>query len=92
MVVMYLTWMLVKRPTAAQVAADGTPLAPDQRPSIFRRAWSVLTYSDLVDIRTVNLQRDEHEEEPEDVADDAERETRLKGRWRWLWKLYYAVV
>ena len=36
--------------------------------------------------------RDEHEEEPEDVADDAERETRLKGRWRWLWKLYYAVV
>ena len=52
----------------------------------------MLTYNDQVDITTVDLQRDEHNEEPEDAADDQDREAKLHGRWRWFWKVYYAIV
>lgn len=92
MLVMYITWSLLKRPAPPSTAADGTPLPPDERPGALWRAWRFLAYSDVVDVRTVDLRRDEHEEEPEDAADDAAREVKLQGRARWLWRVYYAVV
>ena len=92
MLIMYLTWSSLKRPTLPSTAADGTPLSPDERPGVLRRAWRFVASSDVVDVRTVDLRRDEHEEEPEDAVDDAAREGKLQGRARWLWRLYYAVV
>ena len=43
-------------------------------------------------VKSRTLRRDEHDEEPEDTADDAAREAKLKGRWGWVWKVFYAVV
>ena len=91
MLVMYTTWMFVKRPYSQQgVSSNDT--TTERNASKMRKTWDRIVYSDLVDIGTVDLRKDEHEEEPEDAADDAEREVKLQGRWRWLWKLYYVIV
>ncbi|KAI0329218.1 hypothetical protein GY45DRAFT_1280260 [Cubamyces sp. BRFM 1775] len=99
MIVMYLAWMLLRRPRPASSAPTMTPAAASEadaqraeRQSVSRRIWRVLTYHDNVDVRTVDLRRDEHEEEEEDRADDERREAKMKSRWGWLWKVYYAVV
>ncbi|KAJ4493882.1 amino acid permease-domain-containing protein [Lentinula edodes] len=52
-------------------------------------------YNDIVDVNTVDLYRDEHDEEEEDRVDDVERERRLKGSnlvQRTLWKLFYFIA
>ena len=54
--------------------------------------WELVSYNDSVNVSTVDLMRDEHEESAEDLEDDLEREENLKGRYRWLWRVYYAVV
>ena len=96
MIVMYLLWMLIRQPAppSAPVAlpTDGQAAPDPSRTSFARRVWGFLTYNDAVDVRTVDLKQDEHEEEPADYADDARRESKLKGRYGWLWKVYYAVV
>lgn len=93
---MYFAWIIIKRPAPLSARPttppETTPVEPPQKPGILRRVWRRVAYSDAVDIRTVDLRRDEHEEEPEDVADDLEREVHLKGRWGPLWKVYYAIV
>ncbi|OJT15330.1 hypothetical protein TRAPUB_8126 [Trametes pubescens] len=95
MIFMYFAWIIIKRPaplSARPTTPQETQVEPSQKPGILRRVWRRVAYSDAVDIRTVDLRRDEHEEEPEDVADDLEREAHLKGRWGPLWKVYYAIV
>ncbi|RPD78334.1 hypothetical protein L226DRAFT_502776 [Lentinus tigrinus ALCF2SS1-7] len=94
LIVMYIAYMLIRRPRAssAPIALPTETEPVPQHHSIPRRVWNVLTYNDQVDIKTVDLKRDEHEEEPGDVADDEEREMKLHGRWRWFWRIYYAVV
>ncbi|EJF57625.1 hypothetical protein DICSQDRAFT_140179 [Dichomitus squalens LYAD-421 SS1] len=96
MLVMYLLWMLIWRPSPSSAPVSlptGDQVASGPaRKSLSRRVWDFLTYNDAVDVRTVDLKRDEHEEEAADLADDARRESKLKGRYRWLWKVYYAVV
>ncbi|KAI0695946.1 amino acid permease-domain-containing protein [Cerioporus squamosus] len=94
LIVMYVGYMLVRRPrplsTQTALPTDTEPVP--QHPSIPRRVWNVLTYNDQVDIKIVDLRRDEHHEEAEDLADDEQREAKLHGRWRWFWKVYYAIV
>ena len=92
MLVMYIAWTLFKRPSPLSTAPDDTPASQNQRSNVLHRVWATLTYTDIVNIHTVDLRRDEHDEEPEDTADDAAREAKLKGRWGWVWKVYYAVV
>lgn len=96
MLIMSVGWMLVKWPSTRPSALDSpaqpplpatatTPLMPSRR---LRWRWR---YHDLVDIRTVDLKRDEYPEQETDRTDE-EREERLKGGKRLLWKLYYAIV
>ena len=49
-------------------------------------------FTDLVDVHTVDLYRDEHTEDEWDRQDDEEREQRLKGRWRLLWRIWYLIA
>ena len=103
MIVMYLAWLLIKRiplhlhkandyeesipspaiPPATSAAA--TPLAPYRAPRHVR-------WFDLVDTKTVDLFRDEHEESAVEELEEEERATRLAGRWRWAWHVYYLVA
>ena len=97
MIVMYFAWMLLRRPKPASTSALSPAVSdadaqPTERQSIGRRVWRFLTYHDNVDVRTVDLKRDEHEEEEEDRVDDERREAKLKGRWGPLWRVYFAVV
>lgn len=94
LIVMYVGYMLVRRPgpSSAQTALPtGTEAVPQHR-SVPRRVWNVLTYNDQVDVKTVDLRRDEYHEAAEDIADNTQREAKFHGRWRWFWKVYYAVV
>ncbi|KII94587.1 hypothetical protein PLICRDRAFT_97452 [Plicaturopsis crispa FD-325 SS-3] len=82
MLVMYVVWMLLKRPLPSSA------LSPETTPS--RSGW---WYSDLVDIRTVDLRRDEHEEEIDDKVDDEQRIRRISKRYSgWAWRVFYWVV
>ena len=94
LIIMYIGYMLIRRPrlSSARIALPSEDEPVPQPRSFPRRVWGVLTYNDQVDITTVDLQRDEHNEEPEDAADDQDREAKLHGRWRWFWKVYYAIV
>lgn len=83
MVVMYVGWMLIRRPEPnLPMSSSGTPV-----PTTRRKWWT----SDLVDINIVDLHRDEYHEEQVDQLDD-KREMRARGKARWLWKAYYWVV
>lgn len=96
MLVMYFTWLFIKRPQLSPLDPttlhEDNPIGPPQRPSIVRRAWTSFPLHDSVNTQTVDLRRDEHHEDAEDAADDERRDAKLKGRWRKLWKVYYAVV
>ena len=101
MIVMYLTWLLLKRiplnlhkahsdsedsiDGPQRAASHSTPLAPYRAPRRVR-------WFDLVDTKTVDLYRDEHHETEVDTEDDEERDARLSGRYRWAWWLYYMVA
>ena len=58
---------------------------------IFYVIWKLVRRTRWVDIRTVDLHRDEHVDGAEDTDDDKAREKRLSTSWpkRWLWKAYY---
>lgn len=80
MLVMFIFWMLLKRPGlhSSHPGMSGT----------LTGAW----YSDLVDVKTVDLSRDEYAEGDHDRADDEQRVIRMKGSKGYLWKLYYWIV
>ena len=92
---MYLAWMLIWRPSPFKPIAlptdEGSTPETVQKP-VLLRVWELVSYNDAVDINTVDLRRDEHEEEAADLADDAERDEKLKGRFGWFWRAYYAIV
>lgn len=96
LIVMYIAWMIIKRPGSTpstlpppSTSPTSTPITDIQQDSPIRRRW---WYSDLVDIKAVDLVRDEYEEDEEDKEDDEERDTRLGGKWRLLWRIYYWLV
>lgn len=108
---MYIIWSLtrgVRTPARipgppASPSEPRNPRSPSQTPLFNGRASSrdrpsktkLLRYLDVVDVYTVDLYRDEHEEEEEDRAEDGERERRTKGTnvvQRTLWKLFYLVA
>jgi len=81
MIVMYILWMLIKRP--------GLQVSPSS--SQEKRRW----HSDLVNVNTVDLSRDEYQDEEEDKIDDETRHNRItKGNpgTRALWRLFYVVA
>lgn len=96
MIFMYLVWMLIRRPDPNAEAAARLPDNADNADGsstsakpIARRKWWT---SDLVDVNTVDLTRDEYEEQVVDKVDDERIERRYAGKWRWAWRVYYALV
>jgi AAT family amino acid transporter len=81
MIVMCTAWMLIKRPRSNSSAQTAQS----------RRFW----YSDLVDVNTVDLSKDEYHDEESDHIEDETRIRRMtKGNlgMRILWRLYYVVA
>ncbi|KAJ6558481.1 amino acid permease-domain-containing protein [Mycena vulgaris] len=86
MVVMYLTWALLKRPamprssgTAPSPSSPLLPRPPSQNSS--GKWW----FADLVDFQTVDLNSDQYEDEDADKHDEDQRRNRT-GIWQ---RLYY---
>ncbi|KAF4599728.1 hypothetical protein EYR40_006827 [Pleurotus pulmonarius] len=87
MLTMYVVWMLVRRPGADKLALPTDTATRDTaRSTGHSGGW---WHSDLVDVHTVDLKRDEHEEGEEDKADDEQRRRRMDGKAKALWRCYY---
>ncbi|KAF5388823.1 hypothetical protein D9757_005629 [Collybiopsis confluens] len=103
MIIMYLAWMLTRHlksskkfsnsaSTEAPLSDEHSETSQGRRDRRWRSWW---WGNDIVDIHTVDLYQDEHEEEEVDKADDEERERRSKQANVWkstLWKLYYLIA
>ncbi len=102
MLVMYFSWLYLKRarrsergrtnqvPTTVREVGVSTAVASITTPLLSAQSTGVhWRFHDLVDTETVNLHRDEYEDNEEDIVDDEERKARLGGDKRWLWSLYY---
>ncbi|KAI0052705.1 hypothetical protein FA95DRAFT_1532626 [Auriscalpium vulgare] len=81
MLVMYVTWLVVRQLAAREHRDDLTPPK--------RRGWRL---HDVVDVDTVDLKRDEYDEVEDDRHEDEERAKRLGGKMRWGWKVYYVIA
>ena len=95
MVVMFLTWLFLSRREAEKSAGSASePLlgmdVDGGSPSHLNRD-KILKYHDLVDIDTVDLIRDEYEEE-DDIESEDEVTSRLSGKMKLLWTFYYWLV
>ena len=100
MIVMYLGWFLLNKSASSSYSllddrtspltspTDRTPLLRSDSPISPQR----VKFHDMIDTWEIDLHRDEYEDEEEDLVEDVERETRLKGGAGWLWRLYYWVV
>ena len=88
---MYAAWLSFKRPLqephGENHAAEALLSAPQS--SVLKMRGR---FHDLVDINTVNLYTDEHEEAEDDEVVVRELGERLHGKRRWLWSLYYFFV
>lgn len=86
MILMYVAWMLIRRPDP-NIPAPASSLS-SASPGWRREWWK----SDLVDVNTVDLTRDEYTEDHVDSVGDDKRDKRYQGKTRWLWRVYYWVV
>jgi len=86
MILMYTAWMLIRRPDP-NIPAPTSSLS-SASPGWRREWWK----SDLVDVNTVDLTRDEYTEDHVDSVGDDKRDKRYQGKTRWLWRVYYWVV
>jgi AAT family amino acid transporter len=79
MIVMYIGYLIVRRISAQD--SNGV-LDPGLK-----------GFTDLVDVDTVDLRKNEHEEGADEHQDEAEREKRLqRGALRILWRVYYSIA
>lgn len=99
MVVMTCLYVALRRSRtrAAQVTDSRTPLLrvpeDDQAPGsegLPRPSRSSLF--DIVPLDNIDLFKDEHQEDEEDLGDDAERVTNLQGKWSFAWRLWYQLA
>ena len=96
MVVMFFTWLFLSRRESEQiVGSTSEPLLSNPGmdggiPSHVNRD-KTLKYHDLVNIDTVDLIRDEYDEE-DDMEGEDEITSRLNGKMKLLWTLYYWLV
>lgn len=93
MIGMYIFWLIAKGSIAPavrlQVDNDETTESAGR---IARLLCMLRGAFDMVDVHTVDLHEDEYANVDQDEADDSEREERLKGRYGFLWRMYYLVV
>lgn len=98
MVVMFFTWLFFSRRESEQSAGSASePLLSDPEMEVDGGSprhlnWNKThKYHDLVDIDTVDLIRDEYDEEDEIEGED-EVTSRLSGKMKLLWTFYYWLV
>ncbi|KAH7888453.1 amino acid permease-domain-containing protein [Phlebopus sp. FC_14] len=105
MLVMYISWIFAKRtvvpppelPSTSRVLVTHLHESADElTPLIHTGArWNghiPKPVFDIVDTRTVDLHEDEYEGDDMDEVEDEERESRLRGRLRFLWRLFEIVL
>jgi amino acid transporter, AAT family len=99
MVVMFFTWLFLSRRESEQSAGSmseesepllSNPGMDDGSPSHLIRD-KTLKYHDLVDTDTVDLIRDEYDEE-DDMDGEDQVTSRLSGKMKLLWTFYYWLV
>lgn len=78
--------MLIRRPDPNIPTLSSSPSSAEPG---WRREW---WKSDLVNVDTVDLARDEYQEEHVVSFGDDERDQRYKGKAKWLWRVYYWIV
>ena len=102
MFIMYVAWMLLRHPSvdsslphfsqSQTPSSSFIPLSTSEnrkiRPRLFWKWW----HNDLVDVKTVDLNKDEYTEEGVDKSDEEERDGWIKGPVGLLWRLYYWLV
>lgn len=79
MAVMFLGWWLVRRPQLNLI-----PTSPPVQPHSHYKWWKL----DLVDVETVDLRRDEYEEDKAQGNDEGDN----KREARWLRRVFYWIV
>lgn len=90
MVVMFFTWLFLSRRESEQSAGSiSEPLLSN--PGMDDGRDKTLKYHDLVDTDTVDLIRDEYDEE-DDIDGEDEITSRLSGKMKLLWTFYYWLV
>ncbi|KAJ3507345.1 hypothetical protein NLJ89_g6360 [Agrocybe chaxingu] len=93
MAIMLLGWILLRN-TATPVPSGSSTESLLSEPCTHAAPTKKTTrYLDLVDAGTVDLYRDEyHEEGQEDEASEDETATRLSGKKKLFWSLYYWLI
>ncbi|EKM54159.1 uncharacterized protein PHACADRAFT_97068 [Phanerochaete carnosa HHB-10118-sp] len=93
MLVMYLAWLFINRtPVLKGREADASDAPPSPSTSTPAPVPRRVRWFGLIDTANVDLFRDEHKDDVHDQIEDQERDLRLKGRARWLWRLYYYLA
>lgn len=83
MIVMAVVWLIIQ---SRRKKLPASPITAKQR-------WRWLPLrGDLVQPSTMDLTTDEYHEREEDRLDDDKRERNLKGKWRFLWRIYYLIA
>lgn len=59
---------------------------------VFFAVWKLVKRTSFIDLRTVDLHQDEHHDGKADLEDDNDRAAKLRGRFGWLWRLYFVVA
>ena len=94
---MFFAWLFFSRRESEQsTGSTSEPLLSDPgsdggTPSRLNWDKTLKKYHDLVDIDTVDLVRDEYNEEDDTEGED-EVASRLSGKMRLLWAFYYWLV
>jgi len=100
MIVMYGLYIALRQTREERrpsVADARTPLlqAPlEPGPADSRRPVRELSQSlfDVVPLSSIDLYKDEHAEDEEDLEEEAERAKNMQGTWGFLWRLWYQLA
>ncbi|KAI0093421.1 amino acid permease-domain-containing protein [Irpex rosettiformis] len=95
MLFMYIVWIALRRlPGLKRILEDSATetIVDGGTSSITSIVPKRVLWFDLVDTSKVDLYADEHKDDLVDRIEDQEREQRLKGKWRWPWKVYYLIA
>ena len=89
-IVMFFAWLFFSR-RESELSARSLFPDPSDGNSPSRPNRNEVKYHDLVDINTVDLIRDEYDEEDDTGVED-EMTSRLNGKMKLLWTFYYWLI
>ncbi len=68
------------------------PETPDDENGLVGAATARTPYFDIVPLSAIDLFEDEHEQDEEDLEEEAERAKNLQGKWGFAWRLWYQLA